>query len=59
MQPISAASIIASSANADEAARGSVRAAVTAALGAPTPGGSADVAPPKPPVDTSGETSNG
>jgi hypothetical protein len=59
LQPISAATVIASSANADEAARGSVRAAVTAALGAPTPGGSADAAPPKPPVGTSGETSNG
>ncbi|WP_010184176.1 hypothetical protein [Sphingomonas sp. PAMC 26605] len=59
LQPVSAARVIASSANADEAARGSVRAAVTAALDAPTPGGRAEPAPPKPPAAASEETSNG
>jgi hypothetical protein len=59
LQPVSAASVIASSANVDEDARASVRAAVTAALGAPTPGAHADAPPPKATADTTGETSNG
>lgn len=63
LQPVSAATVLASSANADTDARASVRAAVTAALGAPTPGGHADTTPadrpPEPPAGKSGETSNG
>jgi hypothetical protein len=59
LQPVSAATVIASSANADEDARASVRAAVTAALGAPTPGAHADAPPPKATADKPGETSNG
>lgn len=74
LQPVDAATVVASSANADAAARAAIRAAVAAALGAPTPGAPTPSAPPpnaatpntrtetpppEPPADTSGETSNG
>lgn len=63
LQPVSAAVVIASSANEDESGKAAVRAAVTAALGALTPGARAEP-PPKEPAaspstDGTGERSDG